>query len=158
MFEPLKRLVRARALRKHASTTPTGITPLAALHSAVVFIDASDVALDSLKAAVCLFFDARHISVRILSPGPKELNWYGRIRRPRKGTPVPPAEELFISLCAPDSFASTFAAVTSPARFKVGRVQLPGDVYDLVVSDREGVLESTTAVFDTITQLLNKIQ
>ena len=158
MFEPLKRLVRARALRRHASTTPTGIVPLDRIREAVVFIDASTQAVAVLSDDVRAFFAERGIALRILSPQPQELNWYGRIRPPRKGTPPPPAEDLFVSLCAPDNFASTFAAVSSPARFKVGRAQLPGNVYDIVVKDREGVCESAITVFKTMTQLLNQIQ
>ena len=158
MFEPLKRLIRARALRKHASKTPTGITPLATLHSAVVFIDASTQAMSILSDQVRAFFAEKGIDLRILSPQARELNWYGRIRRPRKDTPAPPAEDLFVSLCAPDSFASLYAAATSPARFKVGRVQSPGGVYDLVVANREGIPESAITVFQTMTQILNQIQ
>lgn len=158
MPDPLKRLVRRHALRKHASKVPTGILPLDRIRRAVVYIDASTQAVGVLSDQVREFFAGRGIELRILSPQPKDLNWYGRMRRPGRNAGPDEAEDLFISLAAPDSFSSAFAAVSSPARFKVGRVQLPGGTYDLVIKDRRDVCESAIIVFKTMTQLLNQIQ
>lgn len=158
MLEILKRLVRRRALRKHTSTVPTGIVPLDRIRRAVVFIDPSTQAVGVLCDQVRSFFAGKGIPVRILSPQPRDLNWYGRMRRSYLAPGADEAEDLFISLVAPDRFASAFAAVASPARFKVGRAQLPGGTYDIVIKDREDVCESAIIVFKTMTQLLNQIQ
>ena len=124
----------------------------------VVEFKASTQAVGVLSDQVREFFAGRGIELRILSPQPQDLNWYGRMRRPGRNAGPDEAEDLFISLAAPDSFASAFAAVSSPARFKVGRVQLPGGTYDLVIKDRRDVCESAIIVFKTMTQLLNQIQ
>jgi hypothetical protein len=44
-----------------------------------------------------------------------------------------------------------------PARFKIGRVQLPGSPFDLVVSDPAGQALSQLESFRSIRQMLEKI-
>ena len=68
-------------------------------------------------------------------------------------------EDLFISLSDDSAnFASEFEARCSPARFKVGRVRLTGDIFDLCVGLPEGGQADQAAVFETISEYLLKIK
>ena len=68
------------------------------------------------------------------------------------------APDLFLSLMRNGGFAMEYLAKSSRARFKVGRAQLPGNTYDLVVADPEGKIVSEAAALKTVFSLLEKIQ
>lgn len=81
------------------------------------------------------------------------LNWYGRIKTNRKTPKIKHGEDLFISLLEnPECFAALQAAVSSKARFKLGRFRDP--VFDMVISGGNG---SQKAAFKTISEILCKV-
>lgn len=160
MRNPAKYLIRRIALRKYSSGATRGLLPLDRIGSAAVFVDSS--AEDAERACddARRFFGGMGIPVTVLCPGKEELNYAGYMRRRfREPEGRPRSEELFITLAdSPECFASEFEARCSPASFKVGRYQLSGDVFDLVVTSPEGVPAGQAAVFGAVKDYLSKIK
>ena len=153
----LKEFAQRRALRKGASTVPTSLLPLRAVRSATVFIDVEDTSFDLCKNAILTFFRDRHIKAEIfffdlrkLSRDErlitsitttilkKDLNWFGKPSREKVALMLNGEPDLFISLLPSTDYPLEFMAKSSRAHFKVGRVQLPDDTFDLVIKDPEG--------------------
>ena len=161
MKNPLVTLCRRMALRRGHSTAPTGLLPLAKVHGATVYVDTTvpDEDADRVCGAVQQFFDYQGIPVQILCPAKRDVNWRGFIKKRVRGTRETRHEDLLISLAAsPENFAAEYEARCSAARFKVGRCQLPGDVFDLVVAVPENGESSQLAAFSAIKDYLNKIR
>lgn len=176
MLESIKVLLRKNALKRSASHEPTGITPLRRLRSAVVFIDVEDSSFDLCKREIMSFFRDNGIKGEIfffdfrkLTEGErlitsitntilrKDLNWYGRPPKEKVDLMLSGEPDLFISLVDNDSFAIEYMTRCSQAHFKIGRRQLPGDVFDLVVSDPTE-LHCEAEVFREMAALLRKIK
>ena len=172
----LKELLRRQSLRKGASEAPTGLLPLGKVRSAVVFIDVEDTSFDQCKNSVLSFFrdhgikaDVFFLDFRKLSKDErlitsitntilrKDLNWYGRPPKEKVDLMLSGEPDLFISLVDNDSFAIEYMTRCSQAHFKIGRRQLPGDVFDLVVSDPTE-LHCEAEVFREMAALLRKIK
>ena len=66
--------------------------------------------------------------------------------------------DLFISLIRGGDFPIEFMAKCSRARFKIGRQQLPGDTFDMVVSEPEDKVFSQEEVFSGIRDYLKFIE
>ena len=161
MKHPVRTFFRRMALRRGRSTVPTALLPLTKVRGAAVFVDTTDPGEDTERVchAVQQFFDYNGIPVLILCPAKRDVNWRGFLRKRVRGTRETRKEDLFISLAAsPDNFAAEYESRCSAARFKVGRCQLPGDVFDLVVSVPENGETSQLAVFSAIKDYLNKIR
>ena len=161
MKNPFVTIIRRMALQQGRSTVPTKLMPLTKVHSAVVYVNA--MAQDEEAGRIChsvqQFFDYQGIPVQILRATKETVNWRGFLRKRVRGTHESRKEDLFISLAAsPEDFASEYEARCSPARFKVGCCQLPGNVFDLVVAVPENGESSPLAVFAAIKDYLNKIQ
>ena len=156
MLEPVKDLLRRQSLKKNASTEPTGFVPLDKIHSAVAFIDVEDTSFNECKNILMLFFREHNIKgdifffdFRKLTEGErlitsitttilkKDLNWFGKPSREKVDLMLGGEPDLFISLLPFNDFPIEFMATCSRARFKVGRVQLPGNTFDLVMKDSE---------------------
>lgn len=159
MKNPLLLLCRLLTLRRHRSPVPTGLLTLTAVHSAVVFVDPAQADAEAVCGEVRRFFDDNGIMVRVLCPRRQDLNWMG-CRKSRLRTEDGPWEvDLFISLAgSPEDFAAEFEARCCPARFKVGRFQLSGDVFDLVVGQPEDAPAGQAAVFAAMKDYLQKIR
>lgn len=176
LIENIKGYLRSRVLRKYSSTVPTKITPLSQIRTAVAVIDVEDTSYDRCKESLLAFFrehgikgeifyfDFREITSqdRLITSITntvlkKDLNWYGR----------PSAEsmkylddfhpDMFISLIRGTDFPIEYMARHCTAKFKVGRTQLDGDVYDLVVSDPQSRNLSQAEVLDGIKQYIRII-
>ena len=161
MKNPIVTFFRWMALRRGRSTVPTTLLPLAKVRGATVFVDTTvpDEDPERISRTVQQFFDYQGIPVTILCPGKKDLNWRGFLRKRLRVTGEPRQEDLFISLAAStEYFAAEYEARCSKARFKVGRCQLPGDVFDLVVAVPEDGEATQTAAFAAIKDYLNKIR
>ena len=65
--------------------------------------------------------------------------------------------DLFISLIKGTEFPIEFMAKCSRAKFKIGREQLPGGTFDLVVADSPEKAFSQAEVFREIKKYLAKI-
>lgn len=153
MTDPISLLARYISLRKHVSTVPTGILPLSKINRATVFVDSADYDSDPTRVAVQHFFSSRGIAVNIICPQKWDVNWHGWLKNPDNTDP-----DLFISLADYDNFASEYAARCSTAKFKVGRVQLRGNVFDMVLVIPEGQLPLQHTIFEAITELLLKVE
>ena len=177
MFEGIKQFFRRRSIAKHASREATRITPIREIRSAVAFIDVEDTSFDECKNELNAFFRENRIKgdifffdFRKLTEGErlitsitttvlkKDLNWYGRPAMEKVDLLLSGEPDMFISLLRKDDFPITFMAAVSKAHFKVGRVQLPGNVFDLVVSDPADRQLSEAEVFLEIRKILDKIQ
>ena len=66
--------------------------------------------------------------------------------------------DLFISLIKKEEFPIEFMAKCSRARFKIGRRQLPGNTFDLVVSDSKERPVSQADLFRQILVYLDRIK
>ena len=177
MLDFLKTYFRKRSLRKNSSTTPTGILPLGKIRSYVSIIDAEEGTFDSCKTAImnffrsndikgCVFFqDFRKIGSedRLITSiqttiTKKDLDWLGRPSRYKLNVLEEQAPDLFISLVKNPDFAIEYMARTSKARFKIGRKQMDGNLFDLVISDPAGKNISQLESFTAIKSYLTKIQ
>ena len=160
MKNPILALARAIAAWRGRSEVPTGLIPLKKVRRATVFVEALQAEEDPerISRAVSQYFAYMEIPVRILCPGKEDLNWMG-YRKSALRAADPDPEDLFISLArSPENFASEYEARCSRARFKVGRCQLPGDVFDLVVAESGDTRASQTAAFSSIKDYLTKIR
>ncbi|MBO6248420.1 MAG: hypothetical protein J6N54_06380, partial [Bacteroidales bacterium] len=88
----------------------------------------------------------------------KDLDWLGRPNKYKMGVLEERAPDVFISLIKEPDFAIEYMARTSKARFKIGRKQLGGDLFDLVVSDPAGKDLSQLDSFNAMKVYLGKIQ
>ena len=170
-------IVRRRSLRRGASKVPTGILPLSQIHSAIALIDVEDTSFDQCKNLILTFFRRYNIHIELffldfrrLGEGErlitsingtilkKDLNWFGR----------PSDEKLrLLGMCEPDllisairqkDYAYEYIVASSTARFKVGRKQLPGDLFDVVLSEPDDKILSEADAFDHLSKLLEKIR
>lgn len=139
-MEALHIIARFFARRAHRSKTPTGLLPLSQIHSATVFRDPEE---PEPNIALHRFFDPLGIEVTTISQHDRNVRSGG---------------DLFIALSSQKSISEEYAALSSTARFKVGRRQLPGNVYDLVYTDPEGEVQRQEDAFKAISALLEKIR
>jgi hypothetical protein len=65
--------------------------------------------------------------------------------------------DLFISLIDGTDYPLEFMAKCSQAKFKIGRVQLPGNTFDLVVADPSDRKLTQKESFDAIKTYLAKV-
>lgn len=160
MINPLKYLLRLFALERHGSGERQCIIPLEEVRAAAVFIDAAQPGADAAEVSVRDFFDSRNVELTVLKPSGPQLNYAGYMKRKfRMPGGSARHEDLFISLSDnPGDFAAEFESRCSPARFKVGRVQLSGEIFDMVVSPRGDERAGQDAVFGAISEYLLKIK
>lgn len=172
----LTRLFRRRALRRDASPVATGFAPLSRMRKAAVLVDGSAPDGARVISAVRSWFAARGMDLsvyvfdlsdtQLLGEGrlqadfihKKDINWYGRLRRRGRTPRIDPEVDLFVSLIPGPLFAVEHAAVSSRAVMKVGRFDACGQVFDLVVHDRDDQASTQGEVFTTITGILEKVQ
>lgn len=164
----LSKLIRKRCLRISASRVPTGFIPIKEITKAVVFVDGCMDDCESVLKDIDAFFSVKGIKYKAFALNlagngysgelaqklyPHDLNWFGRIKTSRKTPKIKYDEDLFISLLeSPECFAALQAAVSSNARFKLGRFR--DSTFDVVISGGEGAQQSA---FKTISNLLTKV-
>ncbi len=159
MTNPLKYAVRRFALRKFRSEVSQSIIPLDSVKCAAVFVDGGLPGADAAETAVRSFFGSRGIAVLLLRPDGKQLNYAGYMRRKFRLPEGGRHEDLFVSLSDnPENFAAEFEARCSPARFKAGRIQLSGGIFDMIVSPPGDERADQAAVFGAISEYLLKIK
>lgn len=175
--EVLKGILRRQSLKKCASPEPTGFVPLSDVRSAVAFIDVEDTSFNECKNGLLAFFrengikgDIFFFDFRKLDQGErlitsitttvlkKDINWYGKPSREKVDLMLSGEPDLFISLLPTGIFPIEYMAKCSRARFKVGRVQLPGNTFDLVVKDPSGRELSQAEAFVEIEKLLKRVK
>ena len=177
MFEFVKDIFRKSRLKKNASTVETGFLPLNRIRSYVAVIDVEDTSFDACKTAImnyfrshningCVFFqDFRKIGSedRLITSiqttiTRKDLDWLGRPNKYKLNVLKEMNPDVFISLINDPGFAVEYMARTSNARFKIGRKQLPGNLFDLVIKDPAGKDLSQLQSFQAMKEYLNRIQ
>ena len=177
MFEFVKDIFRKSSLKKNASTVETGFLPLNRIRSYVAVIDVEDTSFDACKTAImnyfrshningCVFFqDFRKIGSedRLITSiqttiTRKDLDWLGRPNKYKLNVLTEMNPDVFISLINDPGFAVEYMARTSNARFKIGRKQLPGNLFDLVIKDPAGKDLSQLQSFQAMKEYLNRIQ
>ena len=160
MKNPILTLYRKVVLQRDRSQVPTTLMPLSVIRSVTVYVDGLAEGEDpqSVRRAVQQYFDYHSIPVTILCPRKRDINLFGRLKNRARGTRESRKEDLFISLAgSPDNFAAEYEACCSTAHFKVGRCNLPGDVFDLVVANPEEGEANQIAAFAAIKDFLDKI-
>lgn len=177
MFEFVKDIFRKSSLKKNASTVETGFLPLNRIRSYVAVIDVEDTSFDACKTAImnyfrshningCVFFqDFRKIGSedRLITSiqttiTRKDLDWLGRPNKYKLNVLKEMNPDVFISLINDPGFAVEYMARTSNARFKIGRKQLPGNLFDLVIKDPAEKDLSQLQSFQAMKEYLNRIQ
>lgn len=175
MFEFVKDFLRRHSLKKYSSKVESGIIPLSEVHSAIAVIDVEDTSFDQCKNEMLLFFRKHKIhgevfffDFRKLGEGErlitsingtvlkKDLNWFGRPSEEKINLMLQNEPELFISVLDNTDYPIEFMARVSTAKFKIGRRQLPDNVFDLVVSDANSA-RSEAEVFRLIASFLEKV-
>ena len=155
-INPLTLLVRKIAVKRHACTAPTCIMPIGDVKRAVVFVD-NDADADFAAKAVKKFFEAYGIPVLIICPQKWDINLFGWLKKPKLQEAADFNADLLISLAGVENFAAEHFVKCTPARFKVGRFELPGNVFDIVISNREHQLPRQPAAFEIVKEYLLKI-
>ena len=177
MVDSVKSFFRKKYLKKFESKAPTGILPMSQVKSAVAFIDVEDTSFDACKIALqaffrdygikgeIFFFDFRKIGSeeRLITSITntvlkKDLDWCGKPSREKIDLMLGTEADLFISLIRGTDYPLEFMAKCSQAKFKVGRIQLPGNTFDLIVSDPADRPLSEKESFDAMRQFLAKIK
>ena len=168
--------LRNRSLKKHGSQVHTNIPPLKDIRTAVTFIDVEDTSFDECKKDIMafyrdngikgevFFFDFRKISdtERLITSITntilkKDLDIFGKPSKEKVDLMLGSNPDMFRSLVRSTDFPIEFMAKCSTARFKVGRIQLPGDPFDLVISEPEGKVLSEAEIFQWVKAYLAKI-
>lgn len=176
MFDFIKNIFRKRYIRRWGSTVKTGLMPLSHLHSAVVFMNADDKNSDECKEKVLAYFKSKEIKADLfffdLSKKSKDerqitslnttilrkdLNWCGRPSRDKLSQMMQINAELFISLLDNDDFPIEYMAKCSTSKFKIGRRQLCGRTFDLVIEDSPAGSYSQSEAFGEIIRYLESI-
>ena len=139
----LRKIKRYLCICGHRSTVPTGIIPLKDIRTAVIFVDGADVGLEPTKVRILKFFGDNGIKVRFISADDKDIRT---------------SSDLFIALNGHKSIDERYAASSSTARFKVGRHQMPRQLYDFVVADPTDEPSPVASAFDLMLKLITHIQ
>ena len=173
----IKELLRQWSFRKSASKEPTGLLSLKAVQSAVAFISVEEQDFEACKNEILAFYRTHDIKgsvfffdFRKIEKGErlitsitttvlrKDLNWYGKPSQEKTRIMLEGEPDLFISLLPMNSYPLEYMARSSRARFKVGRRQLEGNVFDLVVMDPSDKSLSQKEAFGEIVKLLETVK
>lgn len=179
MFETIKNFFRKHRLNKVASKTPTGLLPLSKITSATFLVDAAEPEFEKLKEDILTwcrqnnisgnlyFLDLRKlnkdelvltsIQTTILK---KELDWLGYPDTPTIRGLIEEPCDLFISMVNEYCPAVDYTSKCANARFKIGRTDYPGHVYDMVFSgsQNEDLRSDSRLIFKAMTDFISKIE
>lgn len=156
---PLKWLVRKILVHRNKSRKQTRILPLDSIRHAVVLVDAGEDGYESAVDEVNSFFHGEGIDVLVVKAGPKEIIWPGILsKRVRFSGKEKDGGGLFVNLFGHPGLMSEYESVCSTADFKIGREQLRGDVFDIVVTNPQAAVPSQKEVFVAIEDILKKIK
>ncbi|MBQ0145132.1 MAG: hypothetical protein MJY86_08990 [Bacteroidales bacterium] len=177
MLEFVKELFRKSTLKRNASTVETQFLPLGKIRSYVAVIDVEDTSFDACKTLIMNFFRSHNINGSVFFQDfrkigsedrlitsiqttitKKDLDWIGRPNKYKMNVLKEQNPDVFISLIKDPSFAVEYMARTSNARFKIGRKQMDGKLFDLVVKDPSGKNLSQLESFQAIKDYLTRIQ
>lgn len=160
---------------REKDSSRTGVIPLEEIRVAEVFLDADAPEAEDTVKCIYEYFTGKgkKVAVFSLSLGrsshrkkiegvtyirKKDISWCDCTKLGRIHPSTNIEEDLFISLLPEDSFPVEFVARCSGARFKIGRKQLSGDVYDLVFSGTEVEAFNQIQAFGNIMDFIERIQ
>jgi len=168
---------RKQSLKRHASTEPTEILPLSRMKSYVAIIDVEDTSYDTCKTQIMNFFrkydingsiyfqDFRKIGSedRLITSiqttiTRKDVNWYGKPSPALLKVMDELHPDLLICLIKNPEYPIEYLVRTSNARFKIGRKQLEGNVFDMVFVEPEDKRIQQLESFNAMKNFLLKIQ
>lgn len=134
------------ALRWLGSKVPTSLMALSDISQVTVLIDAD--APDAVEAMdkVKTYFAIKGIQLIVVPVFAKK-----RIKAYRN-------TQVLLSLMPGDDWRLEFVIKRSRARFKIGRTQLLGEPFDLVVSDPDGTSFPQTEVFARMMELVESLK
>lgn len=177
MLEFIKNIFRRKFLRKTAGKSTSGLLPLSAIRSATVIMDAEDTGCEACKSKVEAFCKANGIKLTVwffdfAGKGEderqttsldrtllkKDLNWWGRPSMETIKTFAEESPDMMISLIDSNHFPVECIAKCSAAKFKIGRKQLKGRTFDLVIGDSPSQSFSQEEAFVEITRYLETIR
>jgi len=177
MFEFAIDFIRKSVLKRNTSATQTSILPLSKARSYVAVIDVEDTSFDACKTAIMNFFRSKDINGSVFFQDfrkigsedrlitsiqttitKKDLDWIGRPSKYKMNVLKEQNPDIFISLIKEPGFAVEYMARSSNARFKIGRQQMDGNLFDLVVKDPAGKNLSQLDSFMAIKDYLTKIK
>ena len=177
MFEFAQEFFRKRSLKNDASTVPTGFLPLSKIKSYVAIIDVEDITYDSCKTMIMNYFRKSEIGGSVFFQDfrkigsedrlitsiqttitKKDVNWYGKPSKYKLNVMQEQDPDVFICLIKEPDYPVEYLVRTSRARFKIGRKQLPGNPFDLVVNDPEGKTISQLDSFKIISSYISRIR
>lgn len=174
MLNLIKNIFRKRCLKRERSTVPTGMMAPEKLRSAVVLLDTDDIRLHECTEAVSAFFREYGLRGRIFcldlksseeseqmygrTVNRKNTNWYGKPDETVTDELKLDENGLFLSLTDSSSFTAEYLAKSSGAGFKIGRRQLPGDTFDLVIKDSGEERAAQADIFREVLATIKKIK
>lgn len=132
-------------IRLFRSKVPTSLMRLADISQVTVLLDAG--ASDAVEAMdkVKTHFAIKGIQLIIVPVFPK------KIIKVHRNT------QVLLSLVPGDDWRLEYVVKRSRACFKIGRTQLPGEPFDLVVSDPDGTSFPQTEVFARMMELVEAL-
>ena len=139
----LKKIIRLLCTGSHRSTVPTGFVPLSDIRTVVIFSDPSDQGHVAALSSARTFFSHCGISVQVITAADRNIRT---------------KSDLFIAINGKKSIDERYAAAASTARFKIGRHQLRGQVYDVIVRDPDEEPAGSDAAFRAISNILTTIK
>lgn len=179
MFDFIKNIFRKRKIGKFISDIPTGLIPMKEISSVNVVMDVEEPGFDLLKADIMswaaqagvkiniYFFDFRRLDKEELlitsiqtTIIKKELDWIGTPDISKVMGLLGEKSDLFISLIDNGDFPIDFISKCAKARFKIGRREYEGHVFDMIISGSQTVdlRSDSRLIFSAITDFLEKIQ
>ncbi len=173
----IKNIFRRKFLKKVSSANATGLLPLHKIHSAAIIIDSEEPASDECKEKVQAWFKANGIRTTFFFLDfskvnederqttslnntllKKDLGWFGKPSREKMEMIVEDNSDVFISLVDNSEFPIECLTKCAPARFKIGRRQLTGRTFDLVIENSPTQAFSASESFAEIAKYLETIK
>ena len=179
MFEAIKNILRKRKLGKFVSNVPTGFLPLDKITTVNVVVDVEEPGFEALKEDILswgrqtglkvniYFFDFRRLDKEELlltsiqtTIIKRELDWIGTPDLSKVIGLLGETSDLFISMVDNGNFPIDFLSKCAKARFKIGRTEYKGHVYDLVISGNQTaeLRSDSRRIFAAMTDFLTKIK
>ena len=133
-------------LRWAASKESTSLMRLSDISQVTVVLDGDDPSVGEVAHVVKSFFAAKGMQLVLV-----EAHQHRWVKAHRD-------TQVLLSLVPWKGFFFELAIRRSRARFKIGRTQLPGEPFDLVVSDPAGTSYLQTEVFGRMMELVEGLK
>lgn len=151
----ITRLFRKAIVSRNKSKTARHSVPLKSARQVTVLLDAQKSDAAKTADAVRAYFGSKGIELKLFCPTRGDINIFGILKKKVRSQSEQGSDSIFISLIEdPDSWLNEYESNHSPAAYKVGRAQLRGEVYDLVVLSAGHSQEET---FEEVKKLLEKV-